>query len=250
MLNILMPMAGRGKRFAEAGYTTPKPLIKVHGIPLTELVIRNITPSCKHRFIFACLQEHINEFGFDEHLRRWAPGCVIIPISQVTAGAACTALLARQWIENDDQLMIANCDQWVDINIDDYLKHMTDLSADGLIMTMNADDPKWSYAGLNEDGMVTNVVEKEVISDQATVGIYNYAKGRYFCKAADTMIERKFQVNGEYYIAPAYNVLIEQSQKIVTYSVGSEFDGMYGLGTPYDLERFLKNPISTKAARR
>jgi dTDP-glucose pyrophosphorylase len=143
--------------------------------------------------------------------------------------------------------MIANCDQWVDIQIDDYLQHMNTSGADGLIMTMHANDPKWSYAGIDSNGHVTHVVEKEVISDRATVGIYNYAQGKNFCDAADQMIRLNLRVKGEFYVAPAYNLMIQNGLKIVTYNVGSEYNGMHGLGTPQDLDIFLNNPISRTA---
>src|SRR5436190_17506858 len=112
MLNIVMPMAGRGKRFADAGFTQPKPLIPIHGRPMTEVVINNLRPSTPHRFIFLILREHAESFGFDLRLREWAPGCEVIFVEHVTEGAACTVLLAKGLIDNASPLMIANCDQW------------------------------------------------------------------------------------------------------------------------------------------
>ena len=257
-----MPMAGRGKRFADAGFAEPKPLIPIHGRPMTAAVIDNLRPSTPHRFIFLILREHAAQFGFDEHLRRWAPGCEIRYVDQTTEGAACTVLLARDLIDTDEPLMIANCDQWVDIDIDDYLKSMNDAarpqtevetklaenSPDGLIMTMWADDPKWSYVRFDAAGRVVEVVEKQVVSNEATVGIYNYRRGRDFVRAADAMIAKNFRVNGEFYVAPAYNELIAEGQRIVVYNVGREYDGMYGVGIPKDLEWFCNSPVS-KGAR-
>jgi len=258
MLNIVMPMAGRGKRFADAGFADPKPLIPIHGRPMTEVVIDNLRPSTPHRFIFLILREHAEQFGFDEHLHRWAPGCEIRYVDRTTEGAACTVLLARDLIDTDDPLMIANCDQWVDIDIDDYLDAMdkaddsnSDLSErtipDGLIMTMWADDPKWSFVRFDAAGRVVEVVEKQVVSNEATVGIYNYRRGRDFVRAADAMIAENFRVNGEFYVAPAYNELIAEGQRITVYNVGREYDGMYGLGIPKDLEWFRNSPVSTGA---
>ncbi|MCE9608434.1 MAG: glycosyltransferase family 2 protein [Planctomycetia bacterium] len=246
MLEIVMPMAGRGKRFADAGFVDPKPLIPIHGRPMTEVVIDNLRPSKPHRFIFLILREHAEQFGFDEHLLRWAPGCEIRYVEQVTEGAACTVLLARDLIDSDRPLMIANCDQWVDIEIDDYLAALDVSASDGLIMTMWADDPKWSFVRFGETGKVVEVVEKQVVSNEATVGIYNFRRGRDFVRAADAMIAKNFRVNNEFYVAPAYNELIAEGQNIVVYNVGREYDGMYGLGIPKDLEWFCNSPVSNK----
>ena len=118
--------------------------------------------------------------------------------------------------------------------------------ADGLIMTMTADNPKWSYVKLH-DARVTEVVEKVVVSDQATVGIYNFARGSDFVAGADRMIAAGRMANGEYYVAPVYNELIDDAAEILTFNVGADGDGMYGLGIPADLEAFLTDPASEKA---
>lgn len=240
MLNIVIPMAGHGSRFAVAGYDMPKPLIPVLGQTMTELVVNNLRPSQPHRFIFVCQQAHLDKYGLAEHLQQIAPGCVYLPVTQVTQGAACTVLLARDLIDNDDPLMIANCDQYVDIAIDDYLARMEQDQLDGLIMTMSADDPKWSFVRLDADNNITEVVEKVVVSNEATVGIYNFRHGREFVDAADRMIAQDKRVNNEFYVAPAYNEMLERGSKLGYYNVGSEGHGMYGLGIPADLEYFLK----------
>jgi dTDP-glucose pyrophosphorylase len=247
MLNIVLPIAGRGSRFAEAGYVLPKPLILVHGEPMIATVVRNIRPSGAHRVIFVALREHLETFGMRETLERVAPGAVIVPVDSVTAGAACTVLLARAHIDTDDPLMLANSDQWVDVAIDRYLGTMTTQALDGLIMTMTADDPKWSFVGLGPTGLVTRVVEKQAISTEATVGIYNFRRGREFVRAADRMIAKDLRVNGEFYVAPVYNELIAGGARVGIHNVGSEGRGMYGLGIPRDLERFLADPISARA---
>jgi dTDP-glucose pyrophosphorylase len=247
MLNIVLPIAGRGSRFTSAGYQQPKPLIPVHGRAMIEVVADNVRPSGAHRFIFVALQEHLDRCGMRETLERAAPGCVIVPVDRVTEGAACTVLLAREHIDTDDPLMLANSDQWVDIDIDDYLTEMDRQEADGLIMTMAADDPKWSFVGLDEQGYVTRVVEKVVISNEATVGIYNFRRGRDFVWAADRMIAKNLRVNNEFYVAPAYNELIARGARIAIANVGAEGAGMHGLGLPADLERFLGTGLALRA---
>jgi NDP-sugar pyrophosphorylase family protein len=239
MLNIVIPMAGRGSRFAHAGYTLPKPLIPVHGQPMIEVVIDNLRPRCDHRFIFLCLQEHLEKYQIERYLKQWAINCEIITVDEVTEGAACTVLLAKNLINSDEPLMIANCDQWIDIDINNYLDAVDSRQVDGLIMTMTANDPKWSFVRLNEFGYVGEVVEKQVVSKEATVGIYNYRKGADFVAAAEIMIAKNLKVNNEFYVAPAYNEMIASGKKVDFYNIGEDGRGMYGLGTPEDLNIFL-----------
>ncbi len=108
---------------------------------------------------------------------------------------------------------------------------------------MKASDPKWSFVGLDRECLVTHVVEKEVISDEATVGIYNFKRGGDFVSAADKMISQDLRVNNEFYVAPTYNQLIKDNKRIGIFNIGREADGMYGLGTPTDLDLFLSLPI-------
>ncbi len=247
MLNIVIPMAGRGSRFANAGYSLPKPLIPIHGKPMIELVINNLQPSVDHKFIFLCLREHVEKYQIDQQLLKWAPRAKVISFDHVTEGAACTVLLAKNEIDSDSPLMIANSDQWVDVSIDDYLKKMNNPDCDGLIMTMTAHDPKWSYVRVDKNARIIEVVEKVVVSDEATVGIYNYRRGSDFVRAAEQMIERNLRVNEEFYVAPVYNQLIEEGMNFSYFNVGVELNGMYGLGVPDDLKKFENLSVSRKA---
>ena len=130
----------------------------------------------------------------------------------------------------------------MDIDINNYLDAMGDY--DGLIMTMTADDPKWSFIQYDKAGFVTLLREKEVISDEATVGIYNYKKGADFVKYAKQMIKKNIRVNNEFYVAPVYNEMIEDGKKLVYYNIGQDDEKMHGLGTPEDLEKFLAKTLS------
>jgi len=236
--NIVIPMAGAGSRFSQVGYTVPKPLIPIHGIPMIQLVINNLRPSCPHQFIFICQHSHVAQYHLQEKLNQWAPGSRLVEVDGLTEGAACTVLAAKEWINTDEPLMIANSDQYIDFDIDVYLNKMIQEKLDGLIMTMRAHDPKWSFVGLNEHQHVTRVVEKEVISDEATVGIYNFMRGSDFVAAAETMIQKNCRVNNEFYVAPVYNELIHLGKKIGIHNIGRDREGMYGLGTPDDLTYF------------
>jgi dTDP-glucose pyrophosphorylase len=247
MINIVIPMAGAGSRFASAGYKDPKPLISVNGIAMINLVIQNLTPKTDHRFIFVCQQSHIDNYDLISKLSDWAPGCEVVGLNGLTEGAACTVLAAENWIDNDASLMIANSDQYIDQNINLYLESMSERNLDGLIMTMRANDPKWSFVGINDDELVSKVVEKEVISNEATVGIYNFKHGRDFISAAKKMIKKNLRVNNEFYVAPVYNQIIQENGRIGIFNIGSVGDGMYGLGTPEDLNLFLANSVCKKA---
>ena len=238
-LQIVIPMAGRGSRFASAGFTTPKPLIPVGGRPMIQWVIENIRPARAHHFTFLCLAEHLERYPeVPAELRRLCPGCDIVPVAGVTEGAACTVLLAKEIIATDDPLMIANSDQIVDLAVDDYLAAGDAPEVAGLIMTFWSDHPKWSYCRMRADGTVSEVVEKQVVSNEATVGIYNFRHGHEFVRAAEAMMAADLRVNGEFYVAPCYNQLIAEGVKIVVAETGKEYAGMYGLGIPEDLEFF------------
>jgi len=247
VLNIVVPMAGAGRRFAEVGYKVPKPLIPIEGVPMIRLVIENLRPTQPHRFVFVCQSVHVERYNLKALLEDWAPGAVVVEVDGLTEGAACTVLAAREFIANKEALMIANSDQWVDTSIDEYLRAMATSSVDGLIMTMTANDPKWSYVELDSNHFVTRVVEKEVISNEATVGIYNFRRGLDFVLAAESMIREDLRVNGEFYVAPVFNILIRDGCEVSIQNVGSEIAGMYGLGTPDDLDKFLKDPIHRRA---
>jgi len=250
VLTIVIPMAGRGSRFEAAGYDRPKPLLPIHGVPMIEVVAANLAPSEPARFVFICREEHLEAYGFEPSLRAAAPDCVIVPIGAVTEGAACTVLLAKDAIDANDVLVIANSDQWVDATMDDHLGRLRGEHLDGLIMTMTADHPKWSYVALDAQERVRRVVEKEVISPEATVGVYTFARGGDFVRGAEAMIAAQERVNGEFYVAPVYNQLIAAGSAVGVHNVGGVDAGMYGLGVPEDYESFLRRDVSRRAAGR
>ncbi|MEW6994799.1 glycosyltransferase family 2 protein [Colwelliaceae bacterium MEBiC 14330] len=247
MLNIVVPMAGKGSRFSKAGYVDPKPLIMVKNKRMIEVVINNLTPACEHQFIFVCQEAHYKDYNLESIFSKACKKFKVVTINGVTDGAAITVLKAREFINNDNPLMIANSDQWIDVDINDYLIDMDSRDLDGSMLTMKADDPKWSYAKVDNDNLVSEVVEKVVISDEATVGIYNFKRGKDFCHFADYMIKKNIRSNNEFYVAPVYSFMAEKGSAIGVFNVGEEANGMYGLGIPSDLDLFLSLAVSQKA---
>jgi dTDP-glucose pyrophosphorylase len=158
----------------------------------------------------------------------------IVSVTGVTEGAACTVLLAKESINNDEELIIANSDQWVNWNNQHFLSYLREKNADGGIVTFIATHPKWSFVKINEEGLVTEVAEKKPISNIATVGIYYFKKGSDFVQAAEQMISKDIRTNNEFYVAPVFNEMIASGKKILTYPIAE----MRGLGTPEDLKRF------------
>lgn len=250
MLNIVLPMAGRGSRFADAGYVLPKPLIEVHGVPMIKVVVDNLAPKVEHRFIFVAQQEHIDKYDLTPKLKSYAKNVELIGINGITEGQVCTALLAKKFFNNDEPLMNANSDQFIDFDINEYLDAMNSKNLDGMIMTMKSQDPKWSYAKTDANGLVVETAEKKVISPDATVGIFNFKRGSDLVRSAEQMIADNIRVNNEFYTCPCYNYLIKEGKKIGIYPIGKEYDGMYGLGIPSDLDFFLKHPVSEKVKGR
>lgn len=236
-MNIVIPMAGHGSRFSAAGYTMPKPLIDVKGKAMIQRVVENI--GIKARFIFIVQEEHYNKYYLQILLNAIAPGCVIIPIKGVTEGAACSVLTAKEHIDNDAHLVIANSDQYLEWNPYEFLYCSMSPGVDGCISTFESSHPKFSYAKLGENGYVNEVAEKVVISNSATTGIYFWKKGSDFVKHAEEMIAKNIRVNNEFYVAPVFNQAIESGKKIKVV----ECKGFHCLGTPEDLEGFLEKDV-------
>ena len=234
-MNILIPMAGRGKRFEDAGYAFPKPLIDVGGKPMIQIIIENLNLSGKH--IFLCQKEHYEKYALSELLQLLSPNCDIIQIDGITEGAAITTLKAKELINNDEELIIANSDQWINWNPQHFLSFLQNNDADGGIITFISTHPKWSFVKVNESGLITELAEKKPISNIATAGIYYYKHGKTFVEAVEQMITKNIRTNNEFYIAPAYNEIIQNGGKVFHYPVAE----MYGLGTPEDLQYFLQN---------
>ena len=237
-INVIIPMAGAGSRFIKAGYTKPKPFIDVLGKPMIVRVLENL--SCKDaRYILIARKEHLE--GEKELVKKVKSDFPVTfhPIGHLTEGAACTVLHAREFINNDEPIIIANSDQVVNIHFQDYVTDCLERNLDGSIMTFKDPDKdtKWSFAKTNSAGLVEEVREKVPISDLATVGIYMFRRGRDYVDAAIDMIVQNNRVNNEFYVCPVYNYTIQNKKRIGVYNILSE--AMHGLGTPEDLNLYI-----------
>lgn len=236
-------MAGRGNRFIQSGYDLPKPLISINVFnnkPMIQVVVENL--NIEGDYIFIVQKEHYEKYNLGELLISIKPGCKIIQTNGITEGAACTTLLAEEFINNSRPLIIANSDQFIEYDAKEFEDFMNISFNDsnkksGIILIFNATDTKWSYVELNMDGCVIRVAEKDPISDNATVGIYVWKEGLEYVKYAKEMINKNIRVNNEFYVAPVYSQAIEDNKEIWTFKV----DKMWGIGTPEDLNFFLNH---------
>ena len=234
-LNVLIPMAGAGSRFEQAGYTFPKPLIEVKNKPMIQVVVDNL--NIKANYIYIVQKKHREKYNLDTLLNLLTPECKIVEVDGLTEGAACTVLLAKEFIDNDAPLFFANSDQFVEWDSNEFMYKMNETDADGGIVTFEATHPKWSFAKIDDKGLVTEVAEKNPISNIATVGYYYWKHGSDFVKYAEQMIDKNIRVNNEFYVCPVFNEAVGDNKQIRTFNV----EGMWGLGTPEDLKYYLEN---------
>lgn len=239
MINIVIPMAGMGSRFAKARYEKTKPFIDVDGKPMIVRVLENLTyPDA--RYILIARKEHMDkEKDLVTQIEKEF-NAIFIPIDKLTEGTVCTVLYTRKYINNNNPLLIANSDQIVDMNIADFIDDCKKRNLDGSILTFidECKDPKWSFAKLGMNNLVTEVKEKVAISEFATVGIYLYSKGKDFVNSSIDMIIENDRVNNEFYTCPTYNYAIKEGLSIGIYNIALE--QMHGIGTPEDLNTYLK----------
>lgn len=236
-MNVVIPMAGSGRRFADAGFTVPKPLIEINGQPMIKLAVKSLNVNAN--FLFLARREHIPQCQFlvydNPALLRAGTKLTpsFVPVDGLTEGAACTVLLAEPYIDNDKPLLIANSDQFVVYDALRFFYAARDY--DGSILTFPADEKKWSYAAVDQNGIVTRVAEKEVISPHATVGVYYWKKGSDFVKYAKQMMEKNVRVNNEFYVCPVFNEAIADGKKFTIFPV----EKMIGMGTPEDYAKAM-----------
>ena len=232
-------MAGLGSRFAKDGYEKPKPFIDVNGKPMIVRVLENLAyPNAN--YILIARKEHLEQEK--ELVKKIEKNYQVtfIGIDKLTEGTVCTVLYARKYINSEAPLLIANSDQIIDGTIFNFVNDCFERNLDGSILTFRDKElnPKWSFAKLDANDLVTQVKEKEAISEFATVGIYLFSKGNAFVNAAIEMIIENDRVNNEFYTCPVYNYLIADGYQIGIFNI--EQDTMHGIGTPEDLEIYLE----------
>jgi len=243
MINIIIPMAGLGSRFLEAGYEKPKPFIDVSGKPMIVRVLENLNVE-NAQFILVARKEHLEQERELVNYIKKEFNLLFISINQLTEGTACTVLSARKYINNQFPLLIANSDQIIDIDLKEFLNDANERDLDGSIITFYDEDknPKWSFAELDNKDQVIRVKEKEAISNHATVGIYYFKTGTIFVDGAIDMIASNDRVNNEFYTCPVYNYVIADKKKIGIYEIPCE--SMHGIGTPEDLNSYVTEKLS------
>jgi NDP-sugar pyrophosphorylase family protein len=231
---ILIPMAGEGSRFSDLGYDAPKPLIDVNGLPMIQRVVESINLQ-EHPHVFIAQKKHLlSHPGLEDFLISLAPDVRVVTIDGLTDGAAETCLAAAHLINSQDSLLIVNSDQIVDWDSSDFIEYVSG-EMDGCIVTFYSQEPRFSYA-LVEEGVVVRTAEKEVISDNATAGLYYWSKGCDFVSAARSMISKDIRFKNEYYVCPIYNENIADGQRITIYSKGK----FHVVGTPEELNTYLE----------
>ena len=236
-MNVLIPMAGAGSRFEKVGYSFPKPLIDVKGKPMIHLVADMLNLDAN--FIYIVQKSHRKKYNLDTLLNLITPNCKIVEVDGLTEGAACTTLLARDLIDNDAPLILANSDQYIDWNSTEFMYKMNEKDYDGGIVCFPSTHPKWSFAKTDKNGIISKVAEKNPISDQATAGIYYWKHGADYIKYTNQMIKKDIRTNNEFYVCPVYNEAIGDGKVIYNHSIPAE--NMWGLGTPEDLTYYLEN---------
>ena len=235
-MNIVLPIAGKGSRFKEVGYTDSKPFININGKPMVQQVIENLNINfdVKFKFIIICLEEDYERYDFGRFEDWIGHGFYdVIVLDEMTEGAAQTVLCSKDLIDNDISLLVFNSDQMIDYNpketFDRFKNH------DGGIPCFYGEGTDWSYAKIDDREFVIEVAEKKQISNNATAGYYYWSKGSDYVKYAEQMIEENSRTNGEFYVAPVYNWAIRDGKKIVI----SMVDEIYELGTPEYLKKYL-----------
>ena len=230
-VNIVIPMAGRGKRFLDSGYTTPKPLLEINGRTMIEYVIDCMRFPNAH-FIFIIREDHIRDYKIDQLLKKIEPNASIVVIDRITEGAICTVLLAKHLFDNDEEVIIKDSDQVLNWIPEHFLDFMRRNNAYGGVQTVHTDNPGYSFVKVKEHPRVVQTAVKVMISDYVATGCYYFRSGRDLIKYANQMINKNIRTNNEFYVCPIYNQYIEDGKIILHYPITE----MYGLNTPEEFE--------------
>lgn len=227
-------MAGAGSRFSQSGYELPKPLIDVNGKPMIIRAIESLGFG-DARYLFVVLKNHYTDLIKTEIGKHVA--CEFKEIDQITEGPACSALLFEDEINNDDELIIANCDQIMEWDAASFM--MNSRMNDGTVVTYHETTDKNSYARIDSHGRVVEIREKQVISNISLNGIHYWKRGKFFVSSAKQMIASNDRApNGEFYIAPTYNYMIKSGLTVGIYHIPNQMH--HAVGVPDDLEKFIE----------
>ena len=184
---------------------------------MIQRVVDNLNIDARH--IFIVQKSHYEKYALKHMLNLIAPNCEIVQVEGMTEGAACTTLLAKEFINNDEPLVLANSDQYVQWDSNQFMYSAMADDIDGSILTFEATHPKWSYARLNNDGFVVEVAEKKPISKHATVGVYFWRRGSDYVRSAESMINKNIRVNNEFYVCPVYNEALLDGARVKTFHI-------------------------------
>lgn len=234
-MTIVMPMAGRGSRFAQVGVRTPKPLIEVRGKPMYAWAMDSLPLPLARKVVFVCLAEHLRDHALEHDIRtRYAAlHPEIVALDHVTEGQACTVLEARSRLDDELPLLVFNADTYCRTRLHERLPSLAPKIA-GLLGVFRAPGDQWSFARTDATGRVLETAEKRRISDWATTGLYWFRRAGEFVRYAEEMIAADDRVNGEFYVAPVYNRMITACEEVVI----DVADEVRVLGTPEDLATF------------
>ena len=248
-IQLVIPMAGKGQRFVNAGYTLPKPLLPVHGYPMFLIVLANLLSPRVSQVVLVSQRSMGLRPVVEDLQGKLDVQIHLYEIDYTTEGAAATIELAIPLLDLDLPVVTANSDQFVDFDPERLYEELIHPEVSGVILTMEDSDPKWSFVELDEAGYARQVVEKEPISQLATVGIYGFASGHVLKQGIDLLRHSSDTVNGELYLAPAYTHLYAQGHKASIVDLGPISTCMHGMGIPEDYENFLSSAASNKAAQ-
>ena len=240
-LHIVMPMAGEGSRFAKAGWTTPKPLIELRGVPLFRRAIDSVAiDGVEMKYSFIVRQEHIAHYHIDEQIKKIIPEANIFSVEKTTRGAVETCLIAESAIEENDAVIVMDCD--LEFRSKTYLEGVRTIlnqSANeangGMLVSFESTEPRYSYAEVDENMIVRRTAEKEVISNHALCGAYFFSSAKGFLKAAHRLMNEPVFTKPEYYVSLLYNYLLSDGE-MVRLATMEEY---YSYGTPEELRRYL-----------
>lgn len=247
-IQLVIPMAGIGSRFANEGYQKIKPLLEIGSYSMIEVVLQNLDSASVESITIVTRSEISENYSLQSLLEKKHPKVNVITLNAITNGPATTVSHAFDAIDLNSPIIIANSDQYVDIDFEKEFQDFLSSGLEGFIWGMEDDDPKWSYVALDEEGLALKVAEKKVISKIATCGIYAFSSGYLFQEGYKEMIACADTTNGEYYVAPIYNYLIKRGCRIGVSNLGLTSQIMHGLGTPEDYKAFLRSPISKRFA--